>query len=138
MEISNDHGKAKSKGTWVVERSSGHMGSRCLICGVWAYADQPQMLCDCDKPNPKHSDYKGEKKQTPLDRLLELVDGAKTIVEIWDAKEPAQVEWKKQWLQKASEELSFAESHKCKHEYWFRCKCGRPVCRKCEKEYEEK
>jgi len=81
--------------------------------------------------------YKGEIHRSRMDRLLELVDGAKPLIEVWKAEFQAQAEWQKRWIASASEELKFAEEHKCQHQYWFRCKCGRPVCSKCEQEYED-
>ena len=81
--------------------------------------------------------YHGEMHRSRSARLLELVDGAMGIVELWKVESPAQVEWQKKWLASASAELRFAEENRCRHEYWFRCKCGRPICRKCEQEYEE-
>ena len=35
--------------------------------------------------------------------LVELIDGAYDIIEIWDAKSPAQIAWKKAWMSKARE-----------------------------------
>lgn len=32
---------------------------------------------------------------------ISLVDGAKTIVELWEAKTPAQIVWKREWLEQA-------------------------------------
>ena len=40
------------------------------------------------------------------ERLRELVDGAKEIVEIANCTSPAQCKWKVDWMQKASEALS--------------------------------
>lgn len=36
-----------------------------------------------------------------LKNLIELVDGAYTIVEIWKAESPSQKEWQKNWLTRA-------------------------------------
>ena len=129
------HKKIPSKGDWEPERSSGYMGYRCTKCGTWGYASEP-LRCDCDRVEPKK--YKGEIKKSEFGRLLELIDGVKPIVEIWQSGSPAQEEWKQKWLTRARAELKASEARKCKHEYWFRCKCGRPVCRKYQQEYEEK
>ncbi len=36
-------------------------------------------------------------------RLKSMVDGASVIVELWKAESPAQIEWKKSWLERAKE-----------------------------------
>lgn len=36
------------KGEWIIERSSGYLGYRCLKCGTWKY-DNERLRCDCDK-----------------------------------------------------------------------------------------
>jgi hypothetical protein len=35
--------------------------------------------------------------------LVELIDGAYDIIEIWKAESPAQIAWKKAWMAKARE-----------------------------------
>ena len=41
-------------------------------------------------------------KKKPSDTVaLELIDGAYDIVELWKAETPAQVAWKKDWMEKA-------------------------------------
>ena len=35
--------------------------------------------------------------------LVELIDGAYDIIEIWKAESPAQISWKKAWMAKARE-----------------------------------
>lgn len=44
------------------------------------------------------------------DEARALVDGAKPIVELWNAQSPAQIEWKRNWLAKATEALSDANN----------------------------
>lgn len=39
--------------------------------------------------------------QSRAEHLLELVDGAYDLVEIYHASSPAQIQWKKNWLAKA-------------------------------------
>lgn len=34
--------------------------------------------------------------------IYELVDAAKPIIELWEAKTPAQIEWKREWLDSAN------------------------------------
>lgn len=36
------------KGNWVIERSSGYLGYRCLTCYAWKYSNE-RLRCDCDK-----------------------------------------------------------------------------------------
>lgn len=38
-----------------------------------------------------------------ISELKSLVDGASVIVEMWKAESPAQIEWKKRWIDKARE-----------------------------------
>jgi len=37
-----------SKGTWVLENSSGYLGSRCTVCATWIYQGLPRK-CQCDE-----------------------------------------------------------------------------------------
>lgn len=39
----------------------------------------------------------------PSVALVELIDGAYDIIEIWKAEAPAQIAWKKAWMAKARE-----------------------------------
>jgi hypothetical protein len=45
------------------------------------------------------------KAREKIESLLSLVDGAKSIVEIYKAHSPAQIRWKSDWLNKAREVL---------------------------------
>lgn len=45
------------------------------------------------------------KARDKITSLLSLVDGAKSIVEIYKAHSPAQIRWKSDWLNKAREAL---------------------------------
>lgn len=39
----------------------------------------------------------------PQQALLELVDGAYDIIELWKPETPAQIEWRRAWMEKARE-----------------------------------
>lgn len=51
----------------------------------------------------KSNDPEELKNLTNLARYITLIDGAYDIVELWDAKTPAQKEWKEGWLREAQE-----------------------------------
>lgn len=53
-------------------------------------------LATCSAPWPVYS-------TKPEVALVELIDGAYDIIEIWNAESPAQIAWKKAWMAKARE-----------------------------------
>lgn len=55
--------------------------------------ENKRKMCSC---GPTYS-------SDPSVALVELIDGAYDIVELWDAKTPAQITWKKAWMKKAKE-----------------------------------
>ncbi len=51
------------KGDWVIERSSGYLGYRCLKCYTWKYKKEEKLRCDCDKKKCNSKPKKGAGSQ---------------------------------------------------------------------------
>ena len=76
----------------------------CALCGEWPARETKNglrcHLCECrdicaEYPVP----MPGDSDKTAL---RELVDGAWPIIELWCAKSPEQIRWKRAWLAKAN------------------------------------
>ena len=49
-----------------------------------------------------------------FDEVISLLDGAYTIIEIWKAESPAQIEWKKNWIESSRKIFSAIRNQEVK------------------------